>query len=707
MKISKYWSPGLALFIALLAYQFFYAFKYFSITEGWFSVYAWLIREGNMPYSDFSLLMPPLYPLEIALIQSVFGDQLWILRVCGLAIVSGIGLSLWAILSRFFNPWIAAFSAGIGTIYYQSGNAFIGYDFTQVLTLNLLLFALFILKELDFLKIEKSKSYFFTPAFFAGLFLISAVLTKQSNASLFGLVVFVGFVFVSFILAPTRSALYATGQFCLGTLVLLVPVLIWLILHNSQQQFIQQILFDAMQSKGGGGKIFLGWVNGFFMDGSYIARFIVVGRELISLFTWTCLPTVGIYIFRAYLNQIQEFEPNVFFHSNLIASLSRRSRIFVALSAIVLIVITAYGLGPIKSPSSQNAHEFTLSFIFHTMIVVAWIGLGPLVYWVIHTLVKKKNLNQPLIHWLRKSQILISLIGFLLLFGLLMYVAINPNISIPIWRGYGDHIGSGIIFFSTNLYIFGASISILIFSTKPSFLKAKFLILFLAGVGLIMGNGTSAGLSEISAFYGLSILLAALLTLSAPLLFPSVVPLVASILLTFSVLERKLEMPYSWWSIRSEDIRSLVCVNTVGVLDHICVDQKKYTALSKLLSAMQDASSSNSELYVFPHMPIFNLMSGLLPYKNLVVSWFDFTSQERAKNITADLLQDPPQLTLIARLPIEVFEGHERLFNHSLQSEQRNIVAAIDELARVGRIKLIETAYVDGLQLDLYQKIGK
>lgn len=134
---------------------------------------------------------------------------------------------------------------------------------------------------------------------------------------------------------------------------------------------------------------------------------------------------------------------------------------------------------------------------------------------------------------------------------------------------------------------------------------------------------------------------------------------------------------------------------------------EKYTALSKLLSAMQDASSSNSELYVFPHMPIFNLMSGLLPYKNLVVSWFDFTSQERAKNITADLLQDPPQLTLIARLPIEVFEGHERLFNHSLQSEQRNIVAAIDELARVGRIKLIETAYVDGLQLDLYQKIGK
>ena len=140
MKASNLWAAGLFLCIALISYQLFYVLQYFPITEGWFSAYAWLIREGNIPYRDFSLLMPPLYPLEIAFIQSIFGDQLWILRLFGVAIVCGIGLALWGILIRFFNIWIAAFSVAIATIYYQSGNAFIGYDFTQVLTLNLLLF---------------------------------------------------------------------------------------------------------------------------------------------------------------------------------------------------------------------------------------------------------------------------------------------------------------------------------------------------------------------------------------------------------------------------------------------------------------------------------------------------------------------------------------------------------------------------------------
>lgn len=706
MKVSNFWAAGLSLCIALIAYQFFYVLQYFPITEGWFSAYAWLIREGNIPYRDFSLLMPPLYPLEIAFIQSIFGDQLWVLRFFGIVIVCGIGLSLWGILARFFNNWIAAFSAVIATIYYQSGNAFIGYDFTQVLTLNLLLFVLFALKELDSLNGHNSKATLFTPAFFAGLFLTSAILTKQSNAGLFGLVVFIGLSFIIYTLASARTLFNSLVRFCLGAAVLLIPLLIWLVINHSLSAFLHQIIIDAMQSKGGGSKIFLGWVNGFFMDGSYFPRLILVGRESVSLFTWTCIPLVGIFTLQTYLSKYHPSKLNQAICSNFKINFSSLDRTCLVALGVLFLAITAYCASPIRSPSSQNAHEYTLSFIYYLIVLVIWMIGCTAVYFGINFFIAKRNQDRVnIIDWLCESQKAVGMTGFFLLFGMFLYIAIRPELSMPLWRGYGDHIGGGIIFFSTNLYIAGAMILATTFLYKPSLFKAKLWILFLAGIGLIMGNGTSAGLSEISAFYGLAIVLATLLTLSSPYLIPAVVPLVLSMLFTFSVLERKLEAPYSWWSVKSQDIRQIVCAKTKGLLSNICVEPHKYEAIESLVSSIKTASSYGDELYVFPHMPIFNLMSGRLPYKNLVVSWFDFTSQERAKNIAIDLLKDPPQMMLIARIPIEVFEGHERLFNHSMPSEQRNIVASIDELVKSRKIKLIESEYVDGLQLDLYQKV--
>lgn len=705
MKVSNLWAAGLSLCIALISYQLFYVLQYFPITEGWFSVYGWLIREGNVPYRDFTLLMPPLYPLEISLIQAVVGDQLWILRLCGVGIVCGIGLALWGILTRFFNPWIAAFSAAIATIYYQSGNAFIGYDFTQVLTLNLLLFVLFALNELDSLDRINAKASIFTPAFFAGLFLTSAILTKQSNAGLFGLVVFLGFSFTIYALTSTRVLVKSLVRFCLGSAVLLLPLLIWLFLNNSLSAFFHQIIIDAMQSKGGGSKIFLGWVNGFFVDGNYFPRLVVVGRELISVFTWACIPLVGVFALKNILSKYSALNLNQFCLTNSNIHFSKLAWLCLSAVGVIFIVITAYCASPFQSPSSQNAHEFTLSFIFYLLVLMVWMVVGIAVYLGVNFLMAKLNHNRVnIIDWLNESNKVIGFIGFILLFCMLLFAAIGPQLSLSVLRGYGDHIGSGIIFSSTNIYIAGAIIFAATFFYKPTILKAKLWILFLAGIGLIMGNGTSAGLSEISAFYGLAIVLATLLTLSSPFLVPAAIPLVLSMLFTFSVFERKLELPYNWWSVKSQDIRQIACAKTKGLLSNICIEPDKYEAIESLVSSIKAASTIGDELYVFPHMPIFNLLSGRLPYKNLVVSWFDFTSQERAKNLSMDLLNEPPKVMLIARIPIEVFEGHERLFNRSMPSEQRNIIVAIDKLVKSGKIKFIESAYVDGLQLDLYQR---
>ena len=65
---------------------------------------------------------------------------------------------------------------------------------------------------------------------------------------------------------------------------------------------------------------------------------------------------------------------------------------------------------------------------------------------------------------------------------------------------------------------------------------------------------------------------------------------------------------------------------------------------------------------------------------------------------------NPPKVLLIARLPNEVFEGHERLFNKSIPSKQREIISIIDSLSHRNIIKLIKKVNIDNIEIELYVK---
>ena len=124
----------------------------------------------------------------------------------------------------------------------------------------------------------------------------------------------------------------------------------------------------------------------------------------------------------------------------------------------------------------------------------------------------------------------------------------------------------------------------------------------------------------------------------------------------------------------------------------------------RLVNTIKAGSSPNDRLYVFPHLPIFNLLSQRLPYQNAVVSWFDFSSQTQILGIITGIHREPPQLLLIARLSVEVFEAHERLFNNSKLLPQRYILDAVDDQVKKGKLYLIETEVIEGLKLELYKR---
>jgi len=709
MKNIRSWTPGILVFSLLGFYQIFYVFNFFPITEGWFSTYAWLIRTGEIPYRDFPLLMPPFYPLEIAFIQTIFGESIFTLRVIGAFIVSGIGLSLWFILTRFFNPWVSAFSSTIACIYYQMGNAFISYDFTQFLTLNLLLGSGLMLVSVKSLSARCEKVSFFSASFLSGLFLGIAALTKQSNAGFFILVLTFGFAVILFRAYPLRQAVKNAVQYASGGLIVLILILIWLGVNNAIKSFYYQVVFDALQSKGGSGVIFTGWVKGFFGDPSYFLRSFQITKNLLGLLIWTAAPIAGTLVLAINpyypLNKIIDYR--LFPFSGICFS-KIRFQVIISFSCFV-VLFAAWISSPLQDVSSQNAHQFTIAILVQILKFCIWSFLPGLLFIFIY---KKfifqhgNNLSLILKKWISTSYFFVSIVGFIGLIGLITLSYFASQYINPVWLTEGSYIGGNLIVFSTNLYVIGSVILFFAFIYKPTNQKALLWILFLIGLGLTLGNGTSAGLSEISAFYGLSIFIAALFSLGAPFIFPIFLPLLMSLQFSSFLIETKINQPYAWWSVKSTNIRTLSCAKTSGILKRLCIDPDKYGKIVRIVRRIESVSNKNDQLYVFPHLPIFNLLSERKPYQNAVVSWFDFTSKNQVKNIASSLLKEPPQVLLVARLPLEIFEGHERLFNNSEPSEQRIIVSAIDNLVSQGKVRMIDSDTIDGIKIELYQRVN-
>src|SRR5262245_13372214 len=117
---ARLWWAGLfAVWVPLLVYNLLFFNRYFPVTEGWFSLYARLIRAGQMPYRDFCLFLPPLYPLQLAAFSGIFGDEFIALRAAGVLVMLGMAWVVYALFARWFPPFAAAFASLLALVYYQ------------------------------------------------------------------------------------------------------------------------------------------------------------------------------------------------------------------------------------------------------------------------------------------------------------------------------------------------------------------------------------------------------------------------------------------------------------------------------------------------------------------------------------------------------------------------------------------------------------
>jgi hypothetical protein len=590
--------PIVCLAVPLAVYQWLYMNSFYPITEGWFSEYANLIRDGMIPYRDFPLLLPPLYPLTIAAFQSVFGEGLFALHALGMFITVGIGLALFCLLRGIFNDTASAFAALIGTIYYQSGVAFLGYDFTQFLTLYLLTAGILVANYAARI-VQKAPDFRINRllCFVAGVFLSFAILTKHSNGSVATAFLVLAVIGLATQFGPWRERFIEIVAMATGGLLPILAVFVWLALNDAIPDFIQNVLWDALAAKGGSDAIFSHGLSGIWGGGPLLLNAMAPAAMLAS-------------------------------------------------TAAIIIVATLL----VQCTSNMARHRAPFAGVFEIQSA--------------------------------------STIRFLLFSGFgmsIMILAVRSGLAIPDSAvDFGMNAKSYAMLISIALYVIGVGITLALVLCKPSRNAAYLFVIFVFGLGLVFGNGTSAGISEISAFVGVALVIAALMALALPTILPALIPATMCAAFAATLVSTKFEQPYFWWSVQPQ--LSSVCAQTDGFLAHVCVYPSDYLVISRISNFIKTNSSEGQKIYVFPHMPVFNIISKRGPFKGAVVSWPDFMSDRIALSIADSLKSAPPPIIIVGDIPEYAMASHERLFRAGGVSGQRSILKTIDDLVRDGRI---------------------
>jgi hypothetical protein len=232
-------------------------------------------------------------------------------------------------------------------------------------------------------------------------------------------------------------------------------------------------------------------------------------------------------------------------------------------------------------------------------------------------------------------------------------------------------------------------------------------VLTLMALALGYGAATSGGLSEGETALALGAVVACILALAGGRLgTPArLITLAVCITLCLSYVSFKIDAPYAWWSLREPSMRDATETTGVPRLRGIRVSPVTKAAVDGIVGAIDAVSGPGDEIFVFPHMPLFYLLTDRYPGTFTLVQWFDFSSKDALVADVARLKADPPKVMVIAEVPDSVYTAHEQLFLGGKASTQRWMRDQLEALVHKPPYREVGAgALADGYRISVYAR---
>ena len=251
IRNSKYITDAVAiifLILIILIYHYCYMYKYLPIQEGWHQIIGNNILQGKLPYRDFHIILPPIFPYLCAFVDKFFGDTPSVFRIWGMLERIIIFPIIYIILRKLFSVQNVFWAVIVGFIFYA--NSFADYinTFYQTTLFFGIISLFFLLTYNEALKSNVNTSKRLLIIFLSSIFATLSLLTKHSPGLFTLFVITVSFIMIQII--NKRKIWKDYIFFAMGFFIPICILLYYLYSNNISNNFFQMIFVDSLNCKG-------------------------------------------------------------------------------------------------------------------------------------------------------------------------------------------------------------------------------------------------------------------------------------------------------------------------------------------------------------------------------------------------------------------------------------------------------------------------
>jgi hypothetical protein len=149
-------------------------------------------------------------------------------------------------------------------------------------------------------------------------------------------------------------------------------------------------------------------------------------------------------------------------------------------------------------------------------------------------------------------------------------------------------------------------------------------------------------------------------------------------------------VPYAWWGWFEPDIHTSKVANNIPGISNFKLSPRTNVMYNKIYTDIMNNTTSSDQVFAFPHMQIFNVMTGRINTNFTPVTWFDVCPDQYAKSTAQWIDKVRPKIIIYMHVSKTALEVHEKLFRNGNPSGQREIIKVINKLVKSGEYIVID-----------------
>ena len=645
--------------LVVLIYHLIFFNRFFPIQEGWFSTFAHKILSGYFPYKDFYLFVQPLFTLKITLLTYLFGDNFIVFRIEGLIERLILTALIFLTYSRIFSIKSTILVTLTTIAVYASNSTDVIYSYYQMCLLFAITSVYFAI--IFILNSQNSKKHIWI--YLSGIFAALSFLTKQSTGLLISLTVLV-IVFICIMKTDIKKAVVSCFFYIFGYFLPICIVFSWIYYNKAFVNYINQVYISGASSKGSILQVLFGfWSSVFSPD--YFIVFLIIFIPIL-LFRYFCL------------KHSTEVVVSIF-QNNKIIKLSFFIFLFYFIAQILFI--------------ATNINSITIpieAILVSGVFLILWILL------FIKNRINEENKLFGIVNqveaFLKKNKITFILIiagcclaAFLIpLSNILFFAKLYQALSIY----YLKLLLVYCCFYLLIIFIIIYFIKII--KGKGNTYNSIIFLLSAISFAIMYSHGMSFNIEEHSIVPALGLFIGLVInykTESFNRLKNSIIYF-ACLAIIVSCAAQRYEWPYKWWGWTETPICNTTELSNIDSLEGFHLSHITNSTLTDICEIIKKNSSINDNIYTFPNIPIFYVLTNRYPNTFALVHYFDVCPDKIAEDDAKRLLSNPPKVIVNFDFSEGIWKFHEKAFRNGKQSGQRKIDSAIKKLIKTQNYKL-------------------